>query len=107
MKITNFKKFIRSILIVLGIFLSLTLFVNKSTFSHKETEYKTIYISEGDTLWNIAKSNQKNNQYYKDKDVRFIISDLMKINNLSNSSININQELKIPIIWFLKLFMLY
>jgi len=98
MRIANVKKFIRSILIIMGIIFCLTLFISKATLSHGETEYKTIYVSEGDTLWNIAKSNQKNNQYYKDKDVRFIISDLMKINNLSNSSININQELKIPII---------
>ena len=96
MKIKNIRKFIRSILIILGIILSLTLFVSKSTLSHGEPEYKTIYISEGDTLWNIAKTNQISNEYYKDKDVRYIINDLMKINNLSNSNININQELKIP-----------
>lgn len=98
MRITNVKKFIRSILIILGIILCLTLFISKSTFSHGETEYKTIYVSEGDTLWNIAKSNQTNNGYYKDKDVRYIINDLMEINNLNNSNINVNQELLIPII---------
>ena len=54
----NVKKFIRSILIILGIMLSLTLFVSKSTLSHGEPEYKTIFVSEGDTLWNIAKTNQ-------------------------------------------------
>lgn len=98
MKITNIKKFIRSILIILGVILSLTLFISKASFSHGETEYKTIYVSEGDTLWNIAKSNQTNNGYYKDKDVRYIINDLMKINNLNNSNINVNQELLIPVI---------
>ena len=98
MRITNGKKFIRSILIILGVILSLTLFISKSSFSHGETEYKTIYVSEGDTLWNIAKSNQNNNGYYKDKDVRYIINDLMEINNLNNSNINVNQELLIPII---------
>lgn len=97
MRIKNVKKFVRSILIILGIILSLTLFISKSTLSHKEIEYKTIYVSKGDTLWNIAKSNQASNQYYKNKDVRYIINDLMKINNLNNSNININQELLIPI----------
>ena len=96
MRITNIKKFIRSILIVMGIILSLTLFISKTTLSHGETEYKTIYVSEGDTLWNIAKSNQKNNAYYKDKDVRYIINDLIKINKLNTSTVNVNQELKIP-----------
>ena len=63
MRITNVKKFIRSILIIMGIIFCLTLFINKSSLSHGEIEYKTIYVSEGDTLWNIAKSNQKNNGY--------------------------------------------
>lgn len=96
MRIANSKKFIRSILIILGIILSLTLFVSKGSLSYKKTEYKTIYVSEGDTLWNIAKLNQTNNQYYKDKDVRYIVNDLITINNLNDSNININQELKIP-----------
>ena len=97
MRIANVKKFIRSILIILGVILSLTLFISKTSFSHGETEYKTIYVSEGDTLWNIAKLNQVNNQHYKNKDIRYIINDLMKINNLSNSNIDINQKLLIPI----------
>ena len=98
MRIKNSKKFVRSILIILGIILCLTLFISKDTLSHGETEYKTIYVSAGDTLWNIAKSNQTNNGYYKDKDVRYIVNDLIEINNLNNSNININQELLIPII---------
>ncbi len=98
MRIKNIKKFIRSILIILGIIFCLTLFISHGSLSHKETEYKTIYVSEGDTLWNIAKSNQLNNDYYKDKDVRYIINDLMKINNLNSSNINIDQELLIPVI---------
>ena len=61
-------------------------------------EYSTIIITKGDTLWNIAKSNQKNNGYYKDKDIRYIINDIMKENNLSSSDIIVNQELLIPII---------
>lgn len=98
MKITNVKKFIRSILIILGMILIITLLISKATLSHKEVEYKTIYVSKGDTLWNIAKSNQISNEYYKNKDVRYIINDIMKVNNLSNSNINVNQEILIPII---------
>ena len=96
MRIKNVKKFIRSILIVLGIILALSLIISKASYSHREKTYKTIYVSEGDTLWNIAKSNQKDNQYYKNKDIRYIINDIMKINNLENSSIKINQKLEIP-----------
>ena len=99
MKIKNVKKFIRSILIILGIALAIILLISKSTLSHNEVEYKTIYVSEGDTLWNIAKDNQISNQYYRNKDVRYIINDLMKVNNLDNSNIIMNQELIIPVIW--------
>lgn len=98
MKIKNAKKFVRSILIILGIAVVITLLISKATLSHKEVEYKTICVSEGDTLWNIAKDNQKANDYYKDKDVRYIINDLMKVNNLDNSNITINQELLIPVV---------
>ena len=98
MKIKNLKRFIKSILIILGIILALSLVITKASYSHGEKEYKSIYVSEGDTLWNIAKENQITNQYYKDKDVRYIINDLMKINNLGNSDIKINQELLIPIV---------
>ena len=70
--------------------------VSKSTLSHNEIEYKIIYVSEGDTLWNIAKSNQANNDYYKNRDIRYIINDLIKINNLDNSNIKVNQKLIIP-----------
>lgn len=98
MKIKNIKKFIRSILIILGISILITLLISKATLSHKEIAYKTICVSQGDTLWNIAKSNQLSNEYYKDKDVRYIINDLMRINNLDSSNINVNQELLIPVI---------
>lgn len=98
MRIKNVKKFVRSILIILGIILALSLIIAKASYSHGEKQYKSIYVSEGDTLWNIAKENQINNGYYKDKDVRYIINDLMKINNLSNSNIRINQEILIPIV---------
>jgi len=97
-KIANIKKFIRSILIILGVIVCLTLFINKASLSHGEIEYKTIYVCEGDTLWNIAKTNQKNNGYYKNKDVRYIVNDIIKINNLLNSNISIDQQLLIPVI---------
>ena len=98
MRIANVKKFVRSILIVLGVIFSLTLFISKSSFSHGETEYKTIYVSDGDTLWNIAKANQLNNGYYKNKDVRYIINDLIEVNELKNTSLYIDQELIVPTI---------
>ena len=98
MKIVNTKKFIRSILLILGIIFIVSLIISKASFSYKVTEYKTIYVSSGDTLWSIASMQLKTNDYYKNKDIRSIINDLIEINSLDNSNIQENQELKIPII---------
>lgn len=96
MKIVSIKRFIRSILIVLLIIIILSLVMVKSSLSYKEIEYNKIFVSEGDTLWNIAKHNQNYNNYYKNKDIRYIMNDIMRINNLKTSDLAINQELNIP-----------
>ena len=98
MRIKNVKKFIRSIFIIIGLMFAIILLIGKASYSNKEVEYKTICVSSGDTLWNIAKSNQEYNNYYNGKDVRYIINDLMKINNLENSNLMVNQELIVPVI---------
>lgn len=98
MRIKNIKKFIRSIIMMFAIICIASLLVSKSSFSHKEIEYKTICVNRGDTLWTIAQENQAYNKYYKNKDIRYIINDIMKINNLENSSINVDEKLLIPIL---------
>ena len=98
MKIKNVKKFIRSILIVLGIIFILSLIIVKSTLSYTNHEYKTIYVKSGDTLWSIASDLQRNNSYYEGKDIRYIIGDLKEVNNLSGSMLYANQKLQIPIL---------
>lgn len=98
MKIVNVKKFVRSIVVVLLIIFGVSIICAKGTLSHKEAEYKKIYVSEGDTLWTIAGEMQKSNDYYKNKDIRYIISDIRKINNLETSNIYVNQELMVPVI---------
>ena len=98
MKIKNFKKFVRSILIILGLTIAIILLISKASYSNKEVEYKTLCVSKGDTLWSIAKYNQESNEYYRGKDVRYIINDLIKINELNGSNIIADQELIIPVI---------
>lgn len=98
MKIKNVKKFVRSIFIIIALMFLIILLIEGASYSSKQVEYKTICISKGDTLWSIAKSNQKSNDYYKGKDIRFIIDDIMEINKLDNSSLKINQELIVPVI---------
>lgn len=98
MKIVDVKKFLRSIIIVLLIIIGISLIISKATYSHKEKQYKNICVSSGDTLWEIASLESKTNTYYKNKDIRYIINDIIKENNLENSNINIGDELVIPTI---------
>lgn len=98
MKIKDIKKFLRSIFIILILTITIILLIGNSSYSSKNIEYKTISVSEGDTLWNIAKSNQTSNEYYKGKDIRYIINDLIYLNNLKDGNIITNQELIIPFI---------
>ena len=97
MKIVSAKRFLRSILIVIGLIIVLSLLLGRASLSHRETEFKTIYVLQGETLWGIASELQRTNEYYSGRDVRFIIDDLVNINNLSTTTLTVNQQLQIPI----------
>ena len=51
----NLKKFIRALVIVIGITILITFLATKSIYSYEKLKTKTIYTNKGDTLWNIAK----------------------------------------------------
>ena len=92
-KIVNLPKFIFSIILIITIILTISLFTGNKTFSHGNVSYKKIYVSNGDTLWKIAEELKETNSYYKDKETRQIIDNLKEINYLNNSSLSIGQEL--------------
>lgn len=94
MKIKNKKKFIRGILILIAI---ISLFASQTTYSYIKNEYKEIKVSAGETLWEIAEFEQKNNEYYKGKEVREIIENIKRINNLEISNLYEGQKLLITI----------
>lgn len=96
MKIVNMKKFVRMVLILIGILLITTIIFSNKSYSKGEIKEKTIFVSSGDTLWNIASQEQETNNYYSDKDIRDIIYDIRKLNNLDNSdTLKIGQKLVI------------
>lgn len=97
LKIVNLKKFIIAVITILAIILSLSLFTGNKVLSRVNPEYRTIIVSSGDTLWEIAKLEQESNEYYKEKDLRYIINDLKSINNLTNSNLFNNQKLLVRI----------
>lgn len=96
-RIVNVKRFIVSNTILLILLLVLGASIINVTYSYNDTKYKTVYVTQGDTLWKIAESEQKNNSYYKNQDIRNIIYDIKYINKLEKSNLKIGQELKILI----------
>ena len=94
MRIKNRKKFIRGILIIIAF---ISLIACKVTYSYSEHNYKTVYVSDGDTLWSIAVMEQKSNNYYEGKDVRYIMENIKSVNNLNTSNLYEGQELKVSI----------
>ena len=95
-RIVNIPKFITSIIIMLGIILGVLTILSNVTLSHGEVNYDRTYVSAGDTLWSIAEAEMETNKYYEEKDIRYIVNDLKKINHLETSSLVIGQELAIP-----------
>ncbi len=59
--------------------------------------YKEIVISEGDRLWNIAKIEIENNEYYKNADIRQVTYDITNDNKIKGT-IYPGQIIKIRII---------
>lgn len=90
------KILITILFILVGIVGVLFILGNKPTLSHTEVNYKTIFVSYGETLWEIASLETKNNNYYLGKDVRYVINDIKKVNSLETSSLSVEQELIIP-----------
>ncbi len=95
MKIVNKKKFIKTIVIVIVLLLLLCLIIN-NTYSKAKISYKEDYIIKGDTLWSIAVHEVNTNEYYKGKDVRKVMYEIKKINNLESNNLTIGQKIKIP-----------
>lgn len=96
-KIVNFKRFVISNMVLfVGLFILISAIVN-NTYSYTNPKYKTIYAEEGDTLWNIANVEKGQNEYYRNKDVRDIVINLKKVNNLEVCDLKIGQKLLIPI----------
>lgn len=89
MRIKNTKRFILSLTLLFVLISFLCSMVTNKVFSYTMPEYKTIKISQGDTLWSIASKLEGN--------VSENIYQIKKANSLQNSCIYIGQELLVPI----------
>ena len=97
MKIINKKRFIISNLIIFSL-IFMIINMAKGTLSTSIVNYTETYIEEGDTLWQIAIKEQASNKYYKNKEVREIVNNIKKVNNLKNSNLSVGQKIIIPTI---------
>ena len=95
LKIVNKGKFIRMISIII-VLISTLFVVFNNAYSNGEIAYKEEYVISGDTLWSLAEKEAKENDYYKNKDVRDIIQEIKYANNLRSSNLEIGQKLLIP-----------
>ena len=97
MKITivNKTKFIRSVIILVAL-IFLILLGMTNTYSKTEVAYKENYIFDGDTLWSVAEEQTNTNEYYKNKDIREVIYEIKKINNIESGNLEIGQKILIP-----------
>lgn len=96
MKIVNKTKFLRTIS-MLGIIIMAFIIFSSNTYSKGEIRYREDYIYSGDTLWNIASKEIKNNKYFENKDIRDVVNELKTVNNFSSSELYEGQKIKIPI----------
>lgn len=96
MKIVNKTKFVRSIIILIGIIIGV-IFFTKCTYSNIEVSYIENYIYEGDTLWSIANEQIAENKYFEGKDIRYVVNELKEINELKTCNLYEGEKIKIPI----------
>ena len=95
-KIINKKKFMKLPVMILSILCICIILLTDQSESNTEITYKTIYVSKGETLWDIATKEAEKNEYYKGYDVRDIIQEIEEMNGLLNANIFEGKELKIP-----------
>ena len=97
MKIVNKKKFVRSMMMLVGLVILIVLgLITTTTYSKTEIGYKEDYVLKGDTLWSIAEQEVNNNEYYKNKDIREVMYEIKQLNNIGNKTLEVGQKIRIP-----------
>lgn len=96
MKIKNKIKFLRTVIILISLIIVCIIFANK-TYSKGNIKYREVKVYSGDTLWSISDNERLNNSYFQNKDIRFIVNEIKRINNLTNSNLREGDIIKIPV----------
>lgn len=80
------------------IFFLIYVWLYNSNRIEKLYTYKELTIEKGQTLWNVAKDELNNNSYYDQEDIRQIIFEIKKDNEMQRSDTFEGQILKIRIL---------
>ena len=97
-KIVNKKKFVFSVFIIFVSILGISLLFCTSSYSSGDVKYKEVEVINGDTLWSIAREENRNNSYYEGKDIRFVVYEIDKLNNIGNNILREGDIIKVPTI---------
>lgn len=97
MKKSNMKKRRRRTYTILaGIVILVTVLFNTTSLSSTQINYVDYTVSSNDTLWSIAQTIQENNINYNRTDIREIVYEIKKMNNMTTSEIFVNDTIIIP-----------
>lgn len=84
----NRRRFFTLVMILMV--MTITLLFATSAYGYKEPTFEKVTVSQGDTLWDLAK------EYGSKEDIRSFIRDIKKANGMTTSMIYEGQELLIP-----------
>ena len=88
---TRFFIFITFILVIISLIVSLVFNLSKAHSSSYMQNYKVYYVAKGDNLWDISLRNMP-----KDFDVRRMVYEIKKLNDMETSYIYEGDSIKIP-----------
>ncbi|KNF08913.1 LysM domain-containing protein [Gottschalkia purinilytica] len=74
------------------LFILLSNIFNINVYSKKVDKHKEVVISDGDTVWQIAKKFNNNNE-----DVRIMVNRIIRANDLKNQFIKPGDTIKVPL----------
>lgn len=89
LRIKNKIRFTISMCIIFVFIISFISAITSKTFSYQTPRYESVIVSQGDTLWSLARSLEGN--------IHENIYEIQKINHITDCNIYVGQTLKIPI----------